>query len=203
MIGLVGCQALGFEQDISGFGEAIRFGTFQVASIMSTTGFATADINAWPALSKGIIVALMFFGGCAGSTAGGFKLSRVIILMRALKREIRKLVHPRSVGSVHFEGKAVDESTVSSISSYLSIYCACLLGTFILISTDPSMGLTENLVASITCFNNVGPGFGRIASEFSGYSAFSKSVLALSMLVGRLEIYPILLALLPSTWTRR
>jgi trk system potassium uptake protein TrkH len=186
-------------------GEAFRLAAFQSASIMSTTGFSTADFNAWPGLSRGILMVLMFFGACAGSTAGGFKLSRVIILFKAMRREIRKLLHPRSVSTVTFEGKPVEEATISSISNYLAVYAACLLGIFLLLCLDPSAGFEENFSASVACFNNIGPGFGGIGptSSYSAYSVFSKLLLSLGMLAGRLEIYPILITLIPSTWTRR
>ena len=187
------------------FGEAVRMAAFQSASIISTTGYSTADFNLWPGLSRGILLILMFLGSCAGSTAGGFKLSRVIILAKALKREIHKFTHPRSVSTVRFEGKPVDETTVSGIGSYLVIYVTFIMGIFLLLCLEPGMGFEENFSASVACFNNIGPGFGAVgaSSNYSAYSAFSKILLSVGMLAGRLEIYPILLFFLPSTWTRK
>lgn len=153
-------------------------------------------------IGKGVLLILMLIGGCAGSTAGGLKLSRAILLVKALKREIRRLIHPRSVSSVNFEGHPVDEATISSVNSYFAVYCFCIIGTFLLLCFDPSMGIEENISAAISAFNNIGPAFGKVSGSMADYSGFSKIVLSFSMLAGRLEVYPLLLALLPSTWTK-
>lgn len=181
--------------------ETIRTSVFQVSSIITTTGYATADFNLWPNLSKGIIFALLFMGGCAGSTAGGLKLSRVIILLKMIRGEIRHLLHPRSVNAIKLEGKVIDDETKSSVSTYFIMYCMCIAVTFLLISFEP-FGFETNLTAAATCFNNVGPGFAGVGptAGFSEYSVFSKLVLTFSMLLGRLEVFPVLIAMTPSTW---
>ena len=183
---------------------AVRYAAFQVASIVSTTGYSTLDFNRWPDFSKGIIFVLMFLGACAGSTAGGFKLSRVLVLLKLIKREFRHLVHPRSVGVIKIEGKRVDEFTLKSVNAYFAIYIVCIAVVFLLICFEP-FGIETNLTAAVSCFNNVGPGFARVgpASSYSCYSDFSKVVLSFAMLLGRLEIYPLIVAFLPSTWSKR
>ena len=185
-------------------GEAVRQAMFQVSSIITTTGYATADFNCWPGLSKAVLLLLMFVGGCAGSTAGGLKVSRVQLLGASARRELQRALHPRSVASVRLEGKRVEESTVLGTGAYLVLYVALLALGFLLISFEP-FGLESNLTAVITCLNNVGPGFGEVgpAGGFAAYSDFSKIVLSLEMLFGRLEIYPLLFLLSPSTWTKK
>lgn len=185
-------------------GDCIRTAFFQVTSIMSTTGFATADFNAWPAFSKAIILILLLFGASAGSTAGGLKISRVLILFKSIAREIRHILHPRSVNVVRLDGKVVPDETVRAANSYLIIYFAIILASFVAISLDG--GTTEtNITAVLTCVNNVGPGFGDIgpAGNFAAFSCFSKLILSGDMLIGRLEIIPLLVLFSPSTWKRR
>lgn len=186
------------------FSESLRLSAFQVSSIMTTTGYATADFNLWPDLSKSILFFLMFVGACAGSTAGGLKISRILLLFKIMRRELKRLLHPRSVGTVHFEGKTVSDATLSSVGSYFILYAVVLVFSFLLLSFEP-FGLETNLSAVVACFNNVGPGLGGVgpAACYADYSAFSKMVLSFAMLFGRLEIYPILFALSPSTWTRK
>lgn len=187
-----------------GAGDAVRHSFFQVATIISTTGFATADYTAWPALSQGIIFVLMFLGGCSGSTAGGLKISRVMLLFQSIRREIQHVLHPRSTRVVRFENKKVDEAIISSCNTYFTLYIICIAAVFLLICWEP-FGLATNLSAAISCFNNVGPGFGLISpsGNYSAYSSFSKLVLSGAMLLGRLEIYPLLIALTPTAWSKR
>lgn len=185
------------------FAEAIRQSAFQVSSIITTTGFSTADFNLWPSLSKGILITLMFIGGCAGSTAGGLKVSRIILLVKSFIREIKTTLHPRSVNTIKYEGKAVDNNTISNVNSYFSIYFFCFFAFFILISIN-GFDFETNFSAVTACFNNVGPGIGMVG-PFGGYadfSAFSKIVLSFAMLFGRLEIFPMILFFMPSTWKR-
>ena len=188
----------------STFGETVRQALFQVSSIITTTGYATTDFNRWPGLSKAVLLLLMFVGGCAGSTAGGLKVSRVQLLVASARRDLQRALHPRSVATVRLEGKRVDEATVQGAGAYLVLYVALLALGFLLISFEP-FGLESNLTAVITCLNNVGPGFGEVgpAGGFTAYSGFSKLVLSLEMLFGRLEIYPLLFLLSPSTWTKK
>ena len=185
------------------FPDTIRNSVFQVAAIITTTGFSTVDFNTWPELSKGILFVLMFIGGCAGSTAGGLKLSRAILLFKQSLREFKRLLHPRSVNAVRMEGKPVDESTLSSVSTYFGLYMICILSVFLLLSFEP-FGLETNFSAAVSCFNNVGPGFGKVGpfDGYSIYSGFSKIVLSVAMLLGRLEIYPLLLVFNPATWSK-
>ena len=187
-----------------GFEETVRTALFQTSSIITTTGYATADFNLWPGLSKGILFALMFIGGCAGSTAGGIKVSRVQLLLSTVKRDLRRLLHPRSVGVIKMEGKRLDEASISGASAYFILYfilfaVGCLLLCF------ESTGIETNLSAMAACFNNVGPGFGLVGptASYAVYSPFSKLILSFAMLFGRLEIYPLLFALIPSTWTKK
>ena len=188
-----------------GFGGALTKAGFQVASIMTTTGYATADFNQWPQLARMILLMLMLVGACAGSTGGGFKIARVVMLGKIIKREVRHLLHPRSVGVVKFEDKAVDEKTLSGVSAYLAIYMLVMIVGILLLSFD-KMDAETNITAMISCFNNIGPGLGAVigpAGNYSSYSAFSKIVLTVSMLLGRLEVYPLLIAMTPSTWSRK
>jgi trk system potassium uptake protein TrkH len=186
------------------FGDAFRTSAFQVSSLITSTGFATADFNSWPVLSKTVLIVLMFIGACAGSTGGGFKVARVVMLVKMIKQELRRVIHPRSVTAVRFEGKALDSATLSSVSSYLAIYLVFFIGTLLLISFD-SLSFESNFTATLSCINNIGPIFSQTNPliSFDDYGLFSKIVLSLAMLLGRLEIYPLLIALIPSTWTKK
>ena len=186
------------------FREALRLSAFQVASIVTTTGYATADFNLWPQFSKAILLLLMIMGACAGSTGGGLKVSRTVMLFKMVGKEIRHLLHPRSVNSVRFEGKHVDGATLKSVSSYFVIYIICILAICLILSLEP-FDLETNLSATLACFNNIGPGLAAVgpASNYAAYSPLSKLVLSLAMLLGRLEIYPLLLTLSPATWMKQ
>ena len=186
------------------FREALRLSAFQVASIVTTTGYATADFNLWPQFSKAILLLLMIMGACAGSTGGGLKVSRAVMLFKMVGKEIRHLLHPRSVNSVRFEGKQVDGATLKGVSSYFAIYIICILAICLILSLEP-FDLETNLSATLACFNNLGPGLAAVgpASNYAAYSPLSKLVLSLAMLLGRLEIYPLLLTLIPTTWIKK
>ena len=185
-------------------GETIRVSAFQVSSFITSTGYATANPNTWPMLSKTILVVLMFIGACAGSTGGGFKVARVIMLFKMIKQELRRIIHPRAVTAVKFEGKTVDKITLSSVSSYLAIYLAFFILILLVISFEP-FGFETNFTATLSCFNNIGPVFSQVDPNvsFANYTNISKIVLSFAMLFGRLEIYPLLIALTPSTWTKK
>lgn len=187
-----------------GIGTTVKHAAFQVASIITTTGYATTDFNQWPVFSKSIILLLMFIGGCAGSTAGGIKVSRVIMLLKNIKRELQRMLHPRSVAVVRFEGKRVDNTTISTVNSYLSIYILFFCIFFFIISLE-NFDIETNLSAVASCFNNIGPalGFAGPAASYAEFSSFSKIVLSIAMLFGRLEIYPIILTFSPSTWVKK
>ncbi len=188
----------------AGVAEALRLAVFQVSSIITTTGFTTADFNLWPGFSRAILLLLMFVGGCAGSTAGGLKMSRAVMLFKMIGREFRRLLHPRSVTAVRFEGKQVDEQTLGSVSTYFSIYIVCILAVFLLLTLEP-FDFETNFSAAVTCFNNVGPGFAAVGptGSFAAYSALSKYILSFAMLLGRLEIFPLILIFSPGIWTKR
>lgn len=186
------------------FEEAVRHTAFQVATVVSTTGYATVDFNQWPSFSKTLLLLLMFVGACAGSTAGGFKCARVVILIKKIRRELKKLIHPRSVNAMRFEGKSVDNQVISSVSSYLTVYILIFCITLVIISLD-GFDTETNISVVAACFNNIGPAFGAAgpASNYAAFSPLSKIVLSVVMLFGRLEIYPILLTLTPSTWVKK
>ncbi len=183
--------------------EALRLSAFQVSSIVSTTGYATADFNLWPGLSKTLLLILMFVGGCAGSTGGGLKVARVVILLKSIKKELTRLLHPRSVKAVMSEGKRLDDEVLSGVTSYFAVYTLCIMVVFVLLSFE-SFGFETNFTASVACFNNIGPGFADVgpAASFAEYSAFSKIILSFAMLLGRLEVFPLLLGLNPLIWKR-
>ena len=184
--------------------EVLRQAAFQVSSIITTTGYATTDFNNWPVLSKGILMLLTISGGCAGSTAGGFKISRIVILFKMIRKEIRRLIHPHSVDTVKFEGKALDNQTLYGVGAYLAMYSICAVSIFLLLCIEP-FDIETTLTAMLACFNNVGPGLGAVgpSSSFADFSAFSKLILSFAMLLGRLEIFPLIIALNPSTWKKR
>lgn len=183
--------------------ETVRHAVFQVSTIITTTGFATADFNLWPSFSKTIMLILMIIGACAGSTAGGLKISRVILLWKMMVREIRQMIHPRSIVKIKFEGKEVDDHVLRSVSIYFAVYMLCIVFVFLLLSLEP-FDMETNLSAAVSCFNNIGPGFAGVGpmSNYACYSPFSKLVLSGAMLFGRLEIFPMLIALIPSTWKK-
>ena len=186
-----------------GTGDAVRTAFFQVATIISTTGYGTADFNLWPSLSKSILLLLMLLGSCAGSTAGGLKLSRVIIAVKNMFRSIKKTVRPRSVNVVRLDGEALPESTLHVTANYLSIYFAIIALTTLLLSVD-GFDLETNFTATIACINNIGPGFGLVGptGNYAGFSIFSKLLLSFNMLAGRLEFLPMLILFSPGTWKR-
>lgn len=184
--------------------ESVHHAAFQVVSIMTTTGYGTVDFEQWPAFSKAILLSLMFIGASAGSTGGGLKVSRVLLLMKSIRRTIRKALHPRRVQPVYMDGRAVSEEVGDNVNAYLAIYCVILVLSFAIISVD-GFSIGTNFSAVASCFNNIGPGFELVGAtqNFSIYSDLSKIILSLDMLLGRLEIFPLLLLLSPDTWSRR
>ncbi len=187
----------------SNIAEAFHHALFQVASLGSTTGFSTTDFDKWPEFSKAILLVIMAIGACAGSTGGGFKVSRILVLVQDMRRELLRVVHPQIVKKPHLEGRVVDDETVSSIHSYLIIYLVVCLVSFLLLSLD-KYDLTTNLSAVLANLNNVGPGFHAVGPtcNYSGYSVFSKFVLMFDMLTGRLELLPMLLLFSPRVWKK-
>ena len=185
-------------------GQSFRYAFFQVASIITTTGFATTDFNYFPELSKSILVLLMFIGACAGSTGGGFKISRLIIILKSFKKEIKKLFHPNSVTVIKLENKPIDSSISHSTVNYFMMYIVIMIGSVIAISVD-NFDFTTNSTAVISCFNNIGPGLNVVGpmGNYGGYSIFSKLVLSFGMLFGRLEILPMLVLFNPKAWANK
>lgn len=182
---------------------AFRDAFFQVSSLMSTTGFATTDFDRWPDFSRGLLLLLMMIGASAGSTAGGFKVSRVLILVKSLRQEISRILHPGAVRIVRLRGRPIEKNVQKTVAVYTTAYLGITILSFILVLLD-NQGLFTSLSAVIACFNNVGPGFDLVGptKNFSGFSGFNKMVLSLDMLMGRLEIFPILALFSPSIWKK-
>ena len=185
-------------------GETIRHAAFQVSSIMTTTGFATTDFDLWPAFSKGLLMMLMVVGACAGSTGGGLKCSRVLLLFKSLRRNIRQVLNPRKVQVIRNNDQVVDERILANTNAYLAAYVIIVIVSYLLISLD-NFSAGTNLSAVLACFNNIGPGLEQVGPtcNYGSYSDFSKFVLILDMLAGRLEIFPILVLFSRSVWRRR
>ena len=181
--------------------ETIRHAAFQVSSIITTTGYATTDFDLWPSFSKMILMALMMIGACAGSTGGGIKVARVLLLFKSLRRNIRQVLRPNSVQVIRSNGQVTDEKVVTNTNAYLAAYVIIMVVSVILISLD-GFSPTTNISAVFACFNNIGPGLEAVGPtcNFSGFSDISKIVLILDMLAGRLEIFPILVLLSRRTW---
>ena len=184
--------------------ETIRHSAFQVSSIMTTTGFATTDFDLWPAFSKGLLMFLMVIGACAGSTGGGLKCARALLLLKSLRRNIRKVLHPRKVQVVRVNGKAVDETVLDNANAYLAAYVVIIILSYLVLSLD-NFSIGTNFSAVLACFNNIGPGMEAVGPtcNFSAFSDLSKLTLIFDMLAGRLEIFPILVLLSKTTWTKR
>lgn len=185
------------------FFSALHHSAFQVVTIISTTGFSTVDFNQWPMFSKMLLMLLMFTGACAGSTSGGMKISRVIILAKSILTEIKKLIHPNSVKLVRVSGKVVSPDVVHSVNSYLAAYMAILAISTLLLSLE-NFSFETTFSAAVACFNNIGPGFDMVgaAGNYSVFTNFGKLVLCADMFLGRLEIFPMLLLFSPSLWRR-
>lgn len=185
--------------------KSFRYASFQVATIITTTGFMTADFNLWPTFSKAILLSLMIIGACAGSTGGGVKVSRVLITFKYIKSEIKKVIQPRSISNITMDEKLIDDTMTKNISAYLLIYLVVMAVSFILITLN-EFDIETSLTSVVTCLNNVGPGLGNLVGptgNFSTFSPFSKLVLTLDMLLGRLEIFPILFLFSPRIFKRR
>lgn len=184
-------------------GETVRHAAFQVASIMTTTGFATTDFDLWPSFSKAMLLCLMVIGASAGSTGGGFKCGRALLLFKNMRRNLKKALYPRRVEVVCNNGQMMEEGVLSNINTYLSAYVIIIIVSFLLISLD-GFSTTTNFSAVLACFNNIGPGLEAVGPtcNFGGYSVLSKLVLIFDMLAGRLEIFPILMLLSQSTWKK-
>lgn len=184
-------------------GGAVRHASFQVASIVTTTGFSTADFNGWPTFSQYVLLLLMLVGGSAGSTSGGLKCVRVVLLAKIAKRGFVRLTHPNSVSVVKLNGSAVEGGTLAEVSAFFFMYAAIAAGATLLVSLD-GHGLAVSATSVLSCMGNVGPGLGEVgpAGNYAGLSPACKVALSLCMAVGRLEIYPIMILCSPASWRR-
>lgn len=184
-------------------GESLRHAAFQVNSIITTTGFVTADYNLWPVFSQGVLILLMFIGASAGSTSGGMKCVRILVMYKVIRREVTRLNHPRAVQTIKLNGRVMDEETVSGVTTFFVFYMVLFAGAVLLVALE-GKDIVTTVTAVIASLNNVGLGLGLVGprGNFADMSGLSKLVLSLCMLVGRLEIYPVMLLLFPSFWKR-
>lgn len=182
---------------------SLRHSAFQVSSIITTTGFATTDFDKWPELSKGILVLLMFIGACAGSTGGGIKVSRIIIYLKSIAKEITIAAHPKLTKKIQMNGRTVEHETIRNVNVFMAAYLVVYVVSMLLISID-NFDFTTNFTAVAATLNNIGPGLAKVGptSNFSIYSDFSLLVLTIDMLIGRLEVFPVLVLLSPYTWKK-
>ena len=185
-------------------GQSIRYAIFQVSSIITSTGFATADFNLWPEFSKMLIIILMFVGACAGSTGGGFKVARFVIMFKSAKKSMKKILHPKSVNLVKSDDRTLDIETVHGVQNYLIIYLGLVIASLLLISLN-DFDFATSFSSVATCINNIGPGISKVGpmDNFSQFSYFSKIILSLDMLLGRLECLPFIMMLSPSIWRKK
>lgn len=183
--------------------DSLRYSSFQVSSIITTTGYATTDTNLWPQLSKTLLLLLMFIGASAGSTGGGIKVVRILLLIKTIKRNLARLVNPNTVKIVRLDDKRISDDTIRGVKSYFGIYFI-IFGISVLLLSLNGYDLETTSTAVVACINNIGPGFGMVGAvgNYSEFSAFSKIVLIFNMLIGRLEIYPMLILFIPSLWRR-
>ena len=186
----------------SSVGETARHAFFQVATIISTTGFSSADFDRWPIFSRTILVLLMFIGACAGSTGGGLKVGRVMLLVKTFFREVRHMLHPRSVTAVRVDGKRVDEEVMRGASSFVITYMFLFATSVLLLAAFDAFDLVTNFTAVAACINNIGPGLALVgpSGNYAGFSDVCKLVLTFDMLAGRLELFPMLMVFSPSIW---
>ncbi len=189
----IGIIAINIYNIYGNFWETLRHSAFQVASIITTTGFATADFNLWPSLSKTILLCLMFAGACAGSTGGGMKCIRVLLILKGIRKNVQKIMSPRKIVAVRTNDTPVDDNTMNGVNAYLAAYSVILVVSFLLVSVD-GFSIETNFSAVVSCFNNIGPGLDAVGpvENYSDFGILSKIVLIIDMLAGRLEIFPIL-----------
>ena len=183
--------------------ETLRHSAFQVASIITTTGYSTADFDLWPSLSKTILVMLMFIGACAGSTGGGMKVSRIILLLKSVVKEVKIMAHPRTTFKTTMNGRVVEHETIRAVNVFTAVYFVIFFGALLLISVD-NFDFTTNFTAVAATINNIGPGLNMVGptQNFSCFSDFSTFILSMLMLTGRLEIFPMLMLFAPTTWRK-
>lgn len=185
-------------------GEAFHHALFQVASVMTTTGFSTVDYNLWPEFSKTVLILVMFIGACAGSTGGGIKVSRIVVMFRSIKNAIITAVHPRSIKKIHMNGHIVSDGVTHAIQVYILTYAVIFLGSVLLLSIN-GFDFVTNFTAVLANLNNVGPGLNLVGptGNYADFSVFSKYLLMFDMLIGRLELFPMLVLFSPATWRKQ
>ena len=183
--------------------DAIRHAAFQVSSIISTTGFASTNFDLWPEFSRFLLILLMFIGACAGSTGGAIKCSRLLLLLRSIRREVRQVIHPREVNVVKLDGQVVDEGNLRSVHIFIGAYMLIMLLAVLLVSLD-DFSMVTNFSAVASCIGNVGPGLEGVGpmSSYAAYSGFSKLVLSMCMIIGRLELLPVMVLFSANAWKR-
>lgn len=183
--------------------QAFRNAFFQVTALITTTGFVTANFELWPEFSKTILIVIVMIGACGGSTGGGLKVSRLVIVLKMITQELKRMVHPRSINIIKLDGMKIEQETVDSVTSFFVIYVFLIFGSFIIISID-NFDFTTSLTAVMTCVGNVGPGLGGVGpvENFSIFSPFVKLVLCMDMLLGRLEIFPLVMLFSPAVWKK-
>ena len=183
--------------------QAFRNAFFQVTALITTTGFVTANFELWPEFSKTILIVIVMIGACGGSTGGGLKVSRLVIVLKMITQELKRMVHPRSINIIKLDGMKIEQETVDSVTSFFVIYVFLIFGSFIIISVD-NFDFTTSLTAVMTCVGNVGPGLGGVGpvENFSIFSPFVKMVLCMDMLLGRLEIFPLVMLFSPAVWKK-
>lgn len=207
-LGIVAAAVLVIALDIrhlyGSLATGLRYSFFQVASVITTTGFATADFNLWPALSRTILVVLMFCGACAGSTGGGMKIARIVIWVKTSWNDMRRMLHPHAISIVRFEGKPLRDRSIRGVYLYLTAYLMVFVGSCLLLSLE-GKDLVTTFTAVTACMNNIGPGLELVGpmGNFASFSAPAKLLLSFDMLAGRLELFPMLLLFSPSIWRRK
>ena len=206
-LGIIICASVIICINVSGMftsvAEALKHSAFQVAAIITTTGFTTVDFDKWPALSKSILVLLMFIGACAGSTGGGMKVSRILIALKSVVKELKIMAHPKSTHKISVDNRLIEHEVIRSVNVYIVSYAVIFIISMLIISLD-NFSFTTNFTAVATLINNVGPGLEGVGPihNFNDFSVLSKIVLIADMLIGRLEIFPILVLFSPYTWKR-
>jgi len=185
------------------FGDTVRHSAFQVATLLTSTGYATVDFDTWPEFSKTILIMVMVMGACAGSTGGGLKMSRILIMFKSIRKQIQIFIHPRAIKKIKMDGNTLDHDVVRSTNAYICVFVIIFAVSVLLISVDEH-DFTTNFTAVLACFNNMGPGFNKVGPtcNYAFFSDFSKLILIFDMLAGRLELFPMLLLITPRSWRK-
>ncbi len=187
--------------EFDGIWDVLKHSAFQVSSIITTTGYTTTNFNIWPEFSKTILVLLMFIGACAGSTGGGIKVCRIMILLKSVIKELKLVVHPKSTHKITMNKRPIEHETIRSINVYMVVYVLIYVVSMLIVSLD-GLDFTTNFTAVAATLNNIGPGLGEIHGNFVAYSGFSKLIFIIDMLIGRLEVFPMVILFSPYTWKK-